>query len=157
MLISNRKFFPNPVPRSTRLILREKGDGPSKAKNRHTNQAPIKQVHSIGLPPLRRNGPRPKKEQQGKVENIKTVGKSSEPMGDARIARGARSELELKNAEQKQRERNSNRQVTAQHGSNRRSRGGETAKENQRREQQVEKQRGQPPRRQRVRRRASLS
>ena len=123
ILVSNRKSFPNPVPRNTRLILGEKGDGPSKDKNRHTNQAPIKQVHSVGLPPMRRNGPRTKKEEQREVEDVKTVGKSSESMGNAQVMIGTRREFELENAEQKQREGNSNGQVTAQRGGYRRSRG----------------------------------
>ena len=101
------------MPRNTRLILGEKGDGPSKDKNRHTNQAPIKQVHSVGVPPLRRNDPCAKKEEQWEVKDIKTVGKSSELMGNAQVRMGTRPEFELKNTKQKQRERNSNGQVAA--------------------------------------------
>ena len=100
MLIRKQESFPNPVPRNTRFILGEKGDGPSKEKNHHANQAPKKQVQSVGLPPVRRNGPRPKKKQQGEVEDIKTIGKSSESMGNSQVMTGTRSEFKLENTEQ---------------------------------------------------------
>lgn len=141
MSIRNRKFLADPVSRDTRLILGEKRDGPSKDKNRHTNQASVKQMHAVGLPPQRRNGPCPNKEEQGEVKDVKTVGESSESMGSTQVAMETSPDLELENAEQKQREGNSNGQVTTQHGNSRRSRSGETDKENYRREHQVAKHR----------------
>src|SRR5690349_11979734 len=101
-----QKSFLNPVPRNKRLILGKKGDGPSKDKNRHANQAPRKQVHSVGLPPLRRYGPGTKKEEQWEVEDVKTVGESCESMGNVQVMMRTRPEFELENAEQKQREGN---------------------------------------------------